>query len=114
MFLLFGFIGTLKKRFKVVVWAPKFDSYSDDVPIHLPREDPSYLTKFTLDLRSLSVREEKVIVIQSMAFLDMDNHDDGTFQQLNDILPPFKFLSVGVVERPSTSPHLSPRIVYLR
>ena len=30
------------------------------------------------------------------------------------ILPPLKFLSVGVVERPSTSPNLSPRIVYLR
>ena len=44
----------------MVVWAPKFDSYSDDVPIHLPREEPSYLTKFTLDLVSLSVREEKV------------------------------------------------------
>jgi len=68
---------------KVVVWAPKFESYSDDVPIHLPREEPSYLTKFTLDLVSLSVKEEK-------------------------------FLSVGVVERPSTSPRVSPRIVYLR
>jgi len=67
----------------VVVWAPKFDRYSDEVPIHLPREDPSYLTKFTLDLHSLSVTEEK-------------------------------FLEVGVVERPSTSPKLSPRIVYLR
>ena len=53
--------------FKVVVWAPKFDRYSDDLPIHLPREDPSYLTKFTLDLRSLSVTEEKVVAIQSMA-----------------------------------------------
>ena len=50
-----------------MVWAPKFDSYSNDVPIHLPREDPSYLTKFTLDLRSLSVTEEKVVAIQSMA-----------------------------------------------
>ena len=48
-------------RLKVVVWAPKFDSYSDDVPIHLPREEPSHLTKFTLDLVSLSVTEEKVI-----------------------------------------------------
>ena len=45
----------------MVVWAPKFDSYSDDVPIHLPREEPSHLTKFTLDLVSLSVTEEKVI-----------------------------------------------------
>ena len=50
----------------MVVWAPKFDSYSDDVPIHLPREDPSYLTKFTLDLSSLSVTEEKVIAIQNV------------------------------------------------
>ena len=49
------------------MWAPKFDRYSDDLPIHLPREDPSYLTKFTLDLRSLSVTEEKVVAIQSMA-----------------------------------------------
>ena len=53
----------------MVVWAPKFDSYSDDVPIHLPREKPSYLTKFTLDLISLSVIEEKVIAIQIMAWL---------------------------------------------
>merc|ERR1719450_644816 len=28
---------------KVVVWAPKFETYSDDVPIHLPREEPSHL-----------------------------------------------------------------------
>ena len=31
-----------------------------------------------------------------------------------DNLPPLKFLSIGVVERPSTSPQVSPRIVYLR
>ena len=59
------------------MWAPKFDSYSNDVPIHLPREDPSYLTKFTLDLRSLSVTEEKVIAIQSMAWpvAQIDTHE---------------------------------------
>ena len=60
----------------MVVWAPKFASYSDEVPIHLPREDPSYLTKFTLDLRSLSVTEEKVIAVQRIhglmvSFLDI-------------------------------------------
>ena len=59
------------------MWAPKFESYSDDVPIHLPREEPSYLTKFTLDLVSLSVKEEKVIAIQSMAWpvAQIDTHE---------------------------------------
>ena len=51
----------------MVVWAPKFDRYSDEVPIHLPREDPSYLTKFTLDLHSLSVTEEKVNAVQNLS-----------------------------------------------
>ena len=57
-------VGDERKDLQVVMWAPKFDSYSEEVPIHLPREDPSYLTKFTLDLRSLSVTEEKVVAIR--------------------------------------------------
>ena len=100
----------------MVVWAPKFESYSDDVPIHLPREEPSYLTKFTLDLVSLSVKEEKVIAIpEANSFIYVLMVE--LFLQslsLDDNLPPLQFLSVGVVERPSTSPRVSPRIVYLR
>ena len=45
---------------KIMVFAPKFDAYTDDIRIHLNSEDPSYLTKFVLDLTTLTAREETI------------------------------------------------------
>ena len=34
----------------LTLYAPKFSNYSDEIRIHLPSEEPSYLTKFEIDL----------------------------------------------------------------
>jgi hypothetical protein len=36
----------------VVLWLPIFDSYPETIPIHLPCEPPSHLTRVVLDLES--------------------------------------------------------------
>lgn len=40
---------------------PKFDEYNDNLDIHLSSEKPSYLTKFTLDLKTGKVSEELLL-----------------------------------------------------
>ena len=40
---------------------PKFDKYNDNVDIHLSTEHPSYLTKFTLNLKTGVATEKRMI-----------------------------------------------------
>ena len=40
---------------------PKFDEYNDNLDIHLSSEKPSYLTKFTLDLKTGKASEERLL-----------------------------------------------------
>ena len=40
---------------------PKFDKYNDNVDIHLTTEHPSYLTKFTLDLKTRKATEKRLM-----------------------------------------------------
>ena len=42
----------------LTLYAPKFNSYSDEIFIHLPVEEPSYLTKFTINLTDKTCTEE--------------------------------------------------------
>ena len=44
----------------IVLFAPKFDHYTDDIRIHLSNEDPSFLTKFVLNLDTKRATEEKM------------------------------------------------------
>ena len=44
----------------LTLFAPKFSSYSDDVRIHLPSEEPSYLTKFTINLVTKTCTEKVI------------------------------------------------------
>ena len=39
---------------------PKFDKYNDNVDIHLTTEHPSYLTKFTLNLKTGKATEQRL------------------------------------------------------
>jgi carotenoid cleavage dioxygenase-like enzyme len=40
----------------VVLWLPIFDTYPESIPIHLPCEPPSHLTRIVLDIESGSIR----------------------------------------------------------
>ena len=40
---------------------PKFDKYNDNVDIHLSTEQPSYLTKFTIDIKSQKATEKRLM-----------------------------------------------------
>lgn len=44
---------------RLVLYAPVFSEYPSDVPIHTPKEPPSRLTRWVLDLRSGTVTEER-------------------------------------------------------
>lgn len=46
-------------RPQIVLYAPVFDAYPDHVPIHTPEEPPARLTRWTLDLESGTVTEER-------------------------------------------------------
>lgn len=45
---------------KLVLFAPVFGSYADEVPIHLPTEPPSFLTRFDIDLGTGSVTQRRI------------------------------------------------------
>ena len=40
---------------------PKFDKYNDNVDIHLSSEQPSFLTKFTLDLKTKKATQKRLL-----------------------------------------------------
>ena len=40
---------------------PKFDDYNDIIDIHLTTEQPSFLTKFTLDLKTGHATEKRIL-----------------------------------------------------
>ena len=40
---------------------PKFDQYNDNIDIHLTTEHPSYLTKFTLNLKTGKATEKRIL-----------------------------------------------------
>jgi carotenoid cleavage dioxygenase len=44
----------------LVLYAPKFDAYSANVPIHLAAEEPSYLTRFVLNLTNGTCTETRI------------------------------------------------------
>ncbi len=44
----------------LVLYAPKFDTYSDDVPIHLASEETSYLTRFVVHLVNGTCTETRI------------------------------------------------------
>ena len=63
-------ISAHEKDGEIVVFAPKFSNYSDDIRIHLNSEHPSYLTKFVLDLRTLRASEETIsdLIVERPSF----------------------------------------------
>lgn len=44
----------------LVLYAPKFNSYADNVPIHLASEAPSYLTRFVVNLANRTCTEVRI------------------------------------------------------
>ena len=44
----------------LVLFAPKFDTYANKIPIHLAVEEPSYLTRFVLNLTDGSCTEARI------------------------------------------------------
>lgn len=45
---------------KLALFAPVFGSYADEVPIHLPTEPPSFLTRFDIDLGAGSITHRQI------------------------------------------------------
>ena len=45
----------------VTLFAPKFNKYNENIDIHLETEQPSYLTKFKLNLETKKATEEKIL-----------------------------------------------------
>ena len=54
-------VGAKEEGDILTLYAPKFDAYSDDIRIHLPTEEPSYLTKFVLNLKSKDCTENTIL-----------------------------------------------------
>ena len=51
-------VGAREEGDVLTLFAPKFHNYSNDVRIHLETEEPSYLTKFVLNLKSKECTEQ--------------------------------------------------------
>jgi carotenoid cleavage dioxygenase len=47
---------------ELVIYAPRFESYSADIPIHTPAESHAYLNKWTLDLVNGTVTEDRKLL----------------------------------------------------
>ena len=45
----------------ITTFMPKFDKYNDNVDIHLSSEQPSFLTKFTLDLKTKKATQKRLL-----------------------------------------------------
>ena len=53
-------VAAKEKDNMLTLYAPKFQTYSDEVQIHLTSEAPSYLTKFTINLTDATCVEEVI------------------------------------------------------
>ena len=51
-------VGAKEDGDQLTLYAPKFERYSDDIRIHLPSEEPSYLTKFEINLATKECSEK--------------------------------------------------------
>lgn len=49
-------------RERIVLFAPRFDTYPDTVPIHTPEEGPAHLSKWVLDPQAGTVLEDRVLL----------------------------------------------------
>jgi carotenoid cleavage dioxygenase-like enzyme len=47
---------------RIVMYAPRFDSYPSDLPIHTPKEPPAKLNKWVLDLETGGVIEDRQLL----------------------------------------------------
>ena len=52
----------LSKFFQTITaFMPKFDKYNDNIDIHLTTEQPSFLTKFIIDIKTQKATEERLL-----------------------------------------------------
>ncbi len=66
----------------VVLWLPIFDSYPETIPIHLPCEPPSHLTRVVLDLDSgLITAREKFMLDTAVERCDVNRQRFGSEQR---------------------------------
>ena len=45
----------------ITAFMPKFDKYNDNIDIHLTTEQPSFLTKFVIDIKTQKATEERLL-----------------------------------------------------
>ena len=45
----------------ITAFMPKFDKYNDNIDIHLTTEQPSFLTKFIIDIKTQKATEERLL-----------------------------------------------------
>jgi carotenoid cleavage dioxygenase-like enzyme len=66
----------------VVLWLPVFDSYPESIPIHLPCEPPSHLTRVVLDLDTGLIRSrEKFMLDTAVERCDVNRRHFGSEQR---------------------------------
>ena len=66
----------------VVLWLPVFDTYPESIPIHLPCEPPSHLTRVVLDLESGLVRSrDKFMLDTAVERCDVNREHFGAQQR---------------------------------
>ena len=66
----------------VVLWLPIFESYPESIPIHLPCEPPSHLTRVVLDLDSGLIRSrEKFMLECAVERCDVNRQHFGSEQR---------------------------------
>jgi carotenoid cleavage dioxygenase len=54
-------VNAWEEEGRIVLYAPVFDTYPSDVPIHTPAEPPAHLTRWTIDLQAGSVERERLL-----------------------------------------------------